>query len=304
MKDLIKKILKEEVKRTLNEQSSIQPSDFCPPIEGALTPSHSGYEWGNDRGKRKHAGVDYVAKDGDTIRTPYGGEVEHAIEDNGYGCGGTLVINHGDGVRTRYCHVSKFVKNEGDKVSKGEKVAEIGGGTGKKSDGNATGAHLHYEIHTNSEYSRRGTLNFSTSVDPESGWVSNLDCNDVIVYDDGDDGDDKEAEYQGGNTGECRGVLSTKEVRSDTLKLMKIYTNGFILNDNGEIVHELKFTPNSIENMDRDKVNAKGVELYATYNGLTDDGDNISIANGNIWVDCRLNSVVFDHINNNDIVYE
>jgi len=170
--------LKEHIKRILREQTSIQPSDFCSPIEGELIPSgpHS-YHWGHPRkNDRKHAGVDMKAKDGDTIRAPYGGEVEYAIEDNGYGCGGLLVINHGDGVRTRFCHVSKFIKEVGDKVNKGEKVAEIGGSTGKKSDGNATGPHLHYEIHTNSENMSNGALVFATSVDPESGWLDNLDC--------------------------------------------------------------------------------------------------------------------------------
>jgi len=134
------------------------------------------------------------AKDGDTIRAPYGGEVEYAIEDNGYGCGGLLVINHGDGVRTRFCHVSKFIKEVGDKVNKGEKVAEIGGSTGKKSDGNATGPHLHYEVHTNSENMSNGALVFATSVNPESGWLDNLECDEeeIIVIDDNDPIDDKE----------------------------------------------------------------------------------------------------------------
>ena len=190
MKDVIKKILKEEVKKPLNEQTSIQPSDFCSPIEGELIPSgrHS-YHWGHPRkNDRKHAGVDMKAKDGDTIRAPYGGEVEYAIEDNGYGCGGLLVINHGDGVRTRFCHVSAFSKEAGDKVNKGEKVAEIGGSTGKKSDGNATGPHLHYEVHTNSENVSNGALVFATSVDPEIGWLDNLECDaeELIVVDDND----------------------------------------------------------------------------------------------------------------------
>ena len=195
MKDLIKKILKEEVKKPLNEQTSVQPTDFCSPIEGALIPSgrHS-YHWGHPRkNNRPHAGVDMKAKDGDTIRAPYGGEVEYAIKDNLLGCGGLLVINHGDGVRTRFCHVSKFIKEVGDKVNKGEKVAEIGGGTGKKSDGNATGPHLHYEVHTNSQNIANGALVFATSVDPESGWLDNLECDveELIVIDDNEPQEDE-----------------------------------------------------------------------------------------------------------------
>jgi len=310
MRELIRKILKEEVKRTLNEQSSIQPSDFCFPLK-----TNQGYSAGpvdslfghRRKAGHRHAGIDYKADSGDMIRAPYGGEIEYA-KIHRKGCGGTLIVHHGEGLRTKYCHVRHFSVKEGEIVVKGQQVGEVGGGYNDVGKGNALGNHLHYSIHPNTNkktsVGKKRWLAHANGVDPEPDWIGNMDCSgaDIIVIDDKEK-EKEEKKYHDGEKQDCYGVLSTKEVRSDTLKLMKIYTNGFIINDNGDVVHETKFFPNSIENMDRGEVNAKGIELYAKHNGLTDDGDDISIANGNIWVDCRLNSVVFNHINDNDITY-
>ena len=195
MKDLIKKILKEEVKRTLNEQSSIQPSDFCFPLK-----TNRGYSAGpvtslfghRRKAGHKHAGVDYKADSGDIIRAPYGGEIEY-IKSPGSkrkGCGGTLIVHHGEGLRTKYCHVRHFSVKEGEIVVKGQQIGEVGGGKNDVGKGNAGGSHLHYSIHpnTNKETSlgKKHTLNHSNGVDPEPDWISNMDCSgaDIIVIDD------------------------------------------------------------------------------------------------------------------------
>jgi hypothetical protein len=302
MKDLIKKILREQVGY----------SNFCLPINGWHGTLSSKQKF---RGVRsKHNGADLGNNSGDNLYAPEDGIVEKAKffppkGETGYNsCGGFIKIKHDNNITTKYCHLKQIDVKPGDPVVRGQIIGLTGGdsaanspsGVDDKGRGNSSHSHLHYEVLVNGSH-----------VNPEPDFLRNGECggvnqvDDLIVIDDKDKRKkEKQNKYHDGNKAECRGVLSTKEVRSDTLKLMKIYTNGFILDDSGEIVHELKFTPNSIENMDRGEVNARGIELYATYNGLTDDGDDISIVNGNIWVDCRLNSVVFDHINDNDIVYE
>jgi len=306
MKDLIRKILKEESKRKLNESNTIQPSDFCTPIDRAIEPSgRSTYHFGHDREDHLHAGVDLKSNSGDLLRAPYGGEVEYAgIVSK---CGGMLVIHHGGGLRTKYCHIKTFSVEVGQTVVKGEQVGTTGGDSSDVGKGNSSSAHLHYSIHPNTT-TYRG-LKYENGTDPENGWLGNSDCNepssdDIIVIDDKEQTDkNKTNKYHDGYQPDCYGVLSTNEVKMDTLKIIKIYENGFIIDDDDIVVNELKFTPNSIENMDKNNVNAKGIELYAYTNGLKDGGNDISIDNGNIWVNCRLNSVVFNHINDNDITY-
>ena len=180
MKELIKKILKEEVKRTINETTSIQPSDFCSPLEGVLEYSAGPVKsiFGNKRYKKsgefshRHAGIDWKANPGDTIRAPYGGEIEKTKIVSK--CGGIIVVNHGSGVRTKYCHVRRFIVSEGETVVKGQQIGETGGKPGTHGAGNALGPHLHYSIHINTS-SPKG-LDFSNAVDPESGWVDDTDC--------------------------------------------------------------------------------------------------------------------------------
>lgn len=53
---------------------------------------------------------------------------------------GTIVLNHGQEIKTQYAHLSKIFVNEGERVRKGQPIAAVGN-TGK-----STGPHLHYEV--------------------------------------------------------------------------------------------------------------------------------------------------------------
>ncbi len=54
-----------------------------------------------------------------------------------------MKIEHGAGLETRYAHTSKIFVKVGERVTKGQIVAEVG------STGRSTGPHLHYEIRLN-----------------------------------------------------------------------------------------------------------------------------------------------------------
>ena len=54
-----------------------------------------------------------------------------------------IKISHGSGVETYYAHCSLLVVSEGEQVSAGQKIAEMG------STGNSTGSHLHLEVRVN-----------------------------------------------------------------------------------------------------------------------------------------------------------
>jgi murein DD-endopeptidase MepM/ murein hydrolase activator NlpD len=90
-----------------------------------------------------HNGTDIGAPQGTTIVAASGGIVILAEYVRGYG--NTVIIDHGNNVRTLYGHIRNggIKVNAGNSVKKGQKIAEIG------STGRSTGPHLHFEVHEN-----------------------------------------------------------------------------------------------------------------------------------------------------------
>lgn len=90
---------------------------------------------------RTHRGVDMAAPIGTPILAAASGTVtKRATSGWNGGCGMMVYLRHNNGTRTLYCHASRVLVFEGDRVVKGQKIAEIG------STGNSTGPHLHFEI--------------------------------------------------------------------------------------------------------------------------------------------------------------
>jgi murein DD-endopeptidase MepM/ murein hydrolase activator NlpD len=90
---------------------------------------------------RPHEGIDVSAPMGAPIVAPAGGVVQRVTWETGYG--NVLEIDHGDGIVTKYAHCSKIVVRQGQKVKRGQIIANVG------STGLSTGPHVHYEIHVN-----------------------------------------------------------------------------------------------------------------------------------------------------------
>ena len=90
-----------------------------------------------------HQGIDYKLPKGYTVRASADGVVEFAGDAGKYGYGWTVVIDHGNGLKTRYAHLSRQWANQGDRVLQGQRIGEVG------DSGNARGYHLHYEIMRN-----------------------------------------------------------------------------------------------------------------------------------------------------------
>jgi murein DD-endopeptidase MepM/ murein hydrolase activator NlpD len=90
---------------------------------------------------RPHEGIDVTAPMGTPIEAPAAGMVRDAGWEAGYG--NTIVIDHGFGTVTKFAHASKILVREGQRVSRGQRIALVG------NTGLATGPHLHYEVHVN-----------------------------------------------------------------------------------------------------------------------------------------------------------
>jgi peptidoglycan hydrolase-like protein with peptidoglycan-binding domain len=101
--------------------------------------------------KRPHSGTDFRARTGTPIYSPDDGKVVKADMGENGGCGGSVFIEHSDGLESRFCHCSKIMVSVGDMVKRGEEVALTGGGEGDPGRGFSTGAHLHYTLVKNEE---------------------------------------------------------------------------------------------------------------------------------------------------------
>ena len=85
-----------------------------------------------------HKGLDMAGYIGMLIYAPADGKVIWTGVRGGYGQ--VVVIDHGWGLQTHFAHLSKYLVERGDKVRRGEPIAEMG------NTGRSTGPHLHYEV--------------------------------------------------------------------------------------------------------------------------------------------------------------
>ncbi|MBD2449413.1 peptidoglycan DD-metalloendopeptidase family protein [Nostoc sp. FACHB-152] len=88
--------------------------------------------------RRFHAGLDFAASYGSTIRAADSGTVIFAGWYGGYGR--AVIIDHGNGLTTLYGHTSELFVSEGQGVQRGQAIAAVG------STGLSTGPHLHFEV--------------------------------------------------------------------------------------------------------------------------------------------------------------
>lgn len=106
------------------------------PIKGVLTST-----FGEQRGGNNHKGIDLAANSGTPIEAALDGTVYFSGVASGYG--NVVMIDHGDNTETVYAHCSTLKVSTGEKVTKGQIIAEVG------STGDSTGPHLHFEIRVN-----------------------------------------------------------------------------------------------------------------------------------------------------------
>ena len=85
-----------------------------------------------------HKGVDIAAAQGTPVRAVLPGVVESVGYNESYG--NYLVIRHSERLRTTYNHCSEILAEEGEQLSRGDRIALVG------STGISTGPHLHFEI--------------------------------------------------------------------------------------------------------------------------------------------------------------
>jgi len=90
-----------------------------------------------------HSGMDFRGDTGEPVIATAAGTITHAGRNGGYGL--TVDIDHGNGLTTRYAHLSAILVQDGARVQAGQQIGRIG------STGRSTGPHLHYETRVEGE---------------------------------------------------------------------------------------------------------------------------------------------------------
>ena len=131
------KVIKEV--RSLDSNVDFIFQKFNWPAQGIISGVFGSQRILNGKPKRPHYGIDIAAKKGTKVVAPTDSIVRMA-EKNLYYTGGTIMLDHGHGVTSVYSHLSSIDVKVGEKVSKNQKIGEVG------STGRSTGPHLDWRV--------------------------------------------------------------------------------------------------------------------------------------------------------------
>ena len=120
-------------------------TSFMIPTKGIISGVFGSQRILNDVPKSPHKGLDIAAPEGQTVVSTNNGVITLA-EDDLYYTGGTIIIDHGHGVKSIYAHLLTVDVNVGQKIIKGEPIGKVG------STGRSTGPHLHWGVMWFDEY--------------------------------------------------------------------------------------------------------------------------------------------------------
>jgi murein DD-endopeptidase MepM/ murein hydrolase activator NlpD len=139
-KDIVnEQILQQPVNHIVVKGTKVIPSrgegSFAWPTGGGYVSSQMGF-----RGGKMHKGIDIARPSNSTIFAADNGVVVSAGFDGG-GYGNKIIIDHQNGFRTLYGHMSSLNVTVGQTVSKGSSIGVMG------STGDSTGVHLHFEVY-------------------------------------------------------------------------------------------------------------------------------------------------------------
>ncbi len=125
---------------TWNDKPEVQ-STFILPVDGRLSSPFGLRRFFNNQPRKPHSGLDIAAAEGAPIKAPAEGTV--ITTGNYFFNGNTVFIDHGQGLITMFCHMSRIDVKPGMHVNQGEVIGRVG------MTGRVTGPHLHWSVSLN-----------------------------------------------------------------------------------------------------------------------------------------------------------
>jgi murein DD-endopeptidase MepM/ murein hydrolase activator NlpD len=114
---------------------------FKMPIKGKISSPFGLKRFFNDQARDPHSGLDIAAAEGKTVAAPADGVI---VQTGDYFFNGqTVMIDHGQGIISMLCHLSKIDVVKGQTIKQGEAIGKVG------HTGRATGPHLHWGVSIN-----------------------------------------------------------------------------------------------------------------------------------------------------------
>ncbi len=116
-------------------------TDFQLPVQGVVSSTFGLQRLLNDQPRAPHSGIDIAAPEGDIIIAPSPGMV--LASGDYFFNGNTILLDHGQGLITMYCHLSSLEVGIGDRVVASQTIGKVG------KTGRVTGPHLHWAVSLN-----------------------------------------------------------------------------------------------------------------------------------------------------------
>lgn len=142
-----------DLKRIAKETQTIQsilgsyretasvPLNFSWPVKGIISSPFGLQRFFNGQARAPHSGIDIAVPAGTKVLAPASGIIKGV--GSYFFNGNTIFIDHGQGLITIYCHLSKILVHDGESVTAGEVIGLVG------QTGRATGPHLHWGLSVN-----------------------------------------------------------------------------------------------------------------------------------------------------------